>query len=285
MTWTVLATALAAQWLAFSLIMAAAWILQQRTGNSGWVDVSWTFGLGAVAAAAAIAPLSSGSQIERQLLVSGLIAVWSLRLGLQIVQRTLSSDDDPRYRDLASQWGEAAALRMFGFLQVQALASVPLLATVLVAAHKPGGPLGISEIMAAAVLLVAIAGEGVADRQLWNFKQRSDNHGQVFQGGLWRYSRHPNYFFQWLGWLAYPLIAIDLTGGHPFGWLALAGPLTMYVLLVHGSGIPPLEAHMLRSRGDAYRSYQKSTSAFFPFPPANKNEMAREHHRSSHQGI
>lgn len=285
MTWTELATAVAVQWLAFSLIMAAAWIGQQRTGNSGWVDVSWTFGLGAVAAAAAIAPLSSTSQIDRQLLVSGLIVVWSLRLGLQILQRTLSSDDDPRYRDLARQWGEAAPLRMFGLLQIQALASVPLLATVLVAAHKPGGPLGIADILAAALLLVAIAGEGIADRQLWNFKQNPDNHGQICRRGLWRYSRHPNYFFQWLGWLAYPVIAIDVAGADPFGWLALTGPLTMYVLLVHVSGIPPLEAHMLRSRGDAYRAYQASTSAFFPFPPVMTDENRLEHHRNGHQGI
>ncbi len=285
MTWTVLATAVAAQWLVFAIIMSVAWIAQQRTGNSGWVDVSWTFGLGAIAAVAAVFPFSPDSTPERQLLICVLVLVWALRLGLQIIQRTLTTEDDPRYRDLARQWGDAAGPRMFGLLQIQALASVPLLAAITVAAHRPAGELDLQDLLGAAVLLVAIIGEGVADRQLYAFKRLPDSHGRVCSIGLWRYSRHPNYFFQWLGWLAYPLIAMDLSGGYHIGWLALAGPVCMYVLLVHVSGIPPLEAHMIRSRGDAYRRYMSRTSAFFPFPPAKSDENSHEHPRSSHQGI
>jgi len=84
--------------------------------------------------------------------------------------------------------------------------------------------------------------------------------------GLWRWSRHPNYFFEWLFWLAYPLIAIDLAGYNPYGWLALLAPICMYWVLVYVSGIPPLEEHMLRSRGETFRAYQLRTRAFFPFP-------------------
>jgi steroid 5-alpha reductase family enzyme len=79
-------------------------------------------------------------------------------------------------------------------------------------------------------------------------------------------SRHPNYFFEWMGWFAYAIIAIDFSGGYPWGWLALAGPALMYWLLVHASGIPPLEAHMLRSRGQAFRDYQHRVNAFWPGP-------------------
>lgn len=271
MTWTALASAVAAQWLAFASVMAVAWVAQQRTRNSGWVDVSWTFGLGAIAAAAALSPIATAAISDRQILVASLVVVWSLRLGLQIVQRTLNTDDDPRYADLARQWGDAASARMFGLLQIQAVASVPLLASIFIAANRPG-PLGLADLLGAALMVAAIVGEGIADRQLWAFRRSGGHTGQVLQQGLWRYSRHPNYFFQWLGWLAYAAIAIDLSGAYPFGWIAVTGPICMYVLLVHVSGIPPLEAHMLRSRGEAYRAYQARTSAFFPLPPHAPNE-------------
>jgi steroid 5-alpha reductase family enzyme len=90
-------------------------------------------------------------------------------------------------------------------------------------------------------------------------------------------SRHPNYFFEWLGWFAYAVIAIaiDLTCSYPWGWLAVAGPVLMYWLLVHASGIPPLEAHMLRSRGDAFRAYQQRVNAFWPGPPSSVGAAAR----------
>nr|HAQ95548.1 hypothetical protein [Afipia sp.] len=84
--------------------------------------------------------------------------------------------------------------------------------------------------------------------------------------GLWGWSRHPNYFFEWLGWLAYPLFAIDFGGDFPWGFAALAGPICMYWLLVHVSGIPPLEEHMLRRHGSKFHDYQSKTSAFFPYP-------------------
>jgi steroid 5-alpha reductase family enzyme len=115
------------------------------------------------------------------------------------------------------------------------------------------------------VLAVAVLGEGAADAQLGRFRANPANHGKVCDAGLWAWSRHPNYFFEWLHWLAYPLFAL----GADYGWLALLGPGFMYWLLVHVSGIPPLEAQMLRSRGDAYRAYQRRVSAFIPLPPEN----------------
>ena len=119
----------------------------------------------------------------------------------------------------------------------------------------------------ALILVAAVAGEGIADRQLDAFKADPANHGRVCDVGLWSWSRHPNYFFEWLGWLAWPVMAIDLQGRYPLGWLALGAPLVMWLLLNFFSGVPPLEAHMLRSRGEAFRAYQRRTSAFFPLPP------------------
>lgn len=261
-----------AQGAALAILMAGAWLLQRRTGNSGWIDTTWSFGVGLVGAIAALVPHAGADITARQLLVAALVAAWSLRLGSHIARRTWTGGDDPRYAALAREWGDAAPRRMFQFAQMQALASMPLLATIFIAAHRPGSGLGVQDLLGAAVLAGAIVGEGVADSQLRAFRADPGNRGKICDIGLWRWSRHPNYFFQWLGWLAYPVIAIDPGGAYAWGWLTLAGPLCMYWLLVHVSGIPPLEQHMLRSRGAAFRAYQAQTSAFFPWPPGRAHE-------------
>ena len=138
---------------------------------------------------------------------------------------------------------------------------------MLLAARNPR-PLGAADVAALAVLGVAIAGEAVADAQMRRFRANKANHGKVCDTGLWRLSRHPNYFFEWFGWVAYPLFAIG--SGSALGWLAFSGPAFMYWLLVHVSGIPPLEERMLHSRGDAYRAYQAHTRPFLPLPIGRK---------------
>jgi steroid 5-alpha reductase family enzyme len=159
---------------------------------------------------------------------------------------------------------------MFWFLQIQAAAAVLLAASILLAARNPR-PLSLFDVIALTVLLVAIVGEAVADRQLRRFRANPANRGQVCAVGLWGWSRHPNYFFEWLGWVAYPLLAIDPLGGYPWGWLALSAPVFMYWLLVYVSGVPPLEQQILRSRGQAYRDYQARVNRFIPLPPARSS--------------
>jgi steroid 5-alpha reductase family enzyme len=155
---------------------------------------------------------------------------------------------------------------MFWLLQKQAIVSIPLVLAIVLAAHNPHAQLGLQDLLGTMLLVIAILGEKLADDQLRQFKTDPDNRNAVCDTGLWHWSRHPNYFFEWLGWFAYPLIAIDVSGANSYGWLALLAPACMYWLLVHVSGIPPLEAHMLRSRGEAFRAYQQRTRAFFPFP-------------------
>jgi steroid 5-alpha reductase family enzyme len=260
-------------------VMAAAWRIQEASGNSGWVDVSWTFGVGGVAFLAALARLAQEAAEEaaqgaapepwphwRQIVVAGLVAVWSLRLGLHIVARTRAAGDDPRYRQLVVEWQSNASRRMFWFLQAQAMVGVVLVISVVLAAQNGNPDLRIQDVLGIAILAAAISGEAIADRQLRRFKADPSKQGAVCGIGLWRWSRHPNYFFEWLGWLAYPLIAIDSSGHNPYGWLALLAPACMYWVLVHVSGVPPLEDHMLRSRGDVFRAYQRRTRAFLPFP-------------------
>jgi steroid 5-alpha reductase family enzyme len=251
---------------AMSSVMAGAWYLQQRTGNSGWVDVTWSIAVGGVAAIAAVWPLGYDWPHWRQLMVAFLAGSWCLRLGVHIAGRTRAATDDPRYRNLMVQWGSDATRRMFWFLQSQAAVGIILALSIVVAAHNPNPNLRIQDLIGLVTLLAAIVGEAIADWQLRVFKSDPANRKAVFDVGLWRWSRHPNYFFEWLSWCAYPIIAIDFAGQNLFGWLALAAPVCMYWVLVHLSGIPPLEDHMLRSRGEAFRAYQKRTRAFFPLP-------------------
>ena len=140
------------------------------------------------------------------------------------------------------------------------------------AAGRPGPWPDLQDLAGIAVALIAIAGEALADRQLSAFAAEPGNRGKVCERGLWAWSRHPNYFFEWLAWLAYPIIAISPQS--PEGALALLAPLAMYLVLRHGTGVPPLEAHMLKSRGEAFRDYQSRVPAFFPFPPGKPGSRA-----------
>lgn len=249
-----------------SVVMTFAWFVWRRTGNSGWIDAVWTFGLGATAVLAALIPDGNGDISSRQYFVAGVFALWSLRLGLHIAYRTWSITEDPRYAALERDWGEDRERQMFILLQKQALVSLPLALSVVIAAWKPGAT-GLQDFLGALILLVAIGGETVADRQLRAFRADKGNRGKIADHGLWAWSRHPNYFFEWLGWVAYPVIAIDFAGGYAIGWLALIGPAMMYWLLRYVSGVPPLETHMAETRGEAFRRYQARTSVFFPWPP------------------
>jgi steroid 5-alpha reductase family enzyme len=248
-----------------SILMAGAFLVQQRTGNSGWVDTIWTFSLGLVGSLAALWPIGGSPSNARQWLVAALVAVWSLRLGVHIAIRTAAISDDPRYAAFARQWGPDARRRMFVFLQNQALGTIPLAFAIFVAARFPSDMLRLQDFVGAGILVIAIAGEALADAQLKRFRENPANEGRVCNVGLWRWSRHPNYFFEWFGWLAYPVIG--LSADYPWGLVTLLAPIFMYWILVHVTGIPPLEEQMLRSRGARYRDYQLRTSRFFPMPP------------------
>ena len=156
---------------------------------------------------------------------------------------------------------------MFGFLMLQAGAAAFLALSVMAAARNPASGLTAQDGLATLVFVTALVGEGLSDRQLAAFKRDPANKGKVCDVGLWAWSRHPNYFFEWLGWCAWPLFAINLSGDWPWGWLALTGPAYMYWLLTQVSGVPLLEEHMRRSRPKAFDAYAARTSAFFPRPP------------------
>ncbi|TPW33266.1 DUF1295 domain-containing protein [Martelella alba] len=248
------------------LAMSFAWLVQRKTGNSGWIDAIWSAatGLGGLFVVACGTGFSSG----RSMLAFALVFIWALRLSVHIAARSAHVSDDPRYRALLQGWGTAAAVRLWWFLQIQAVASFILLLSIYAAASNTARFPGFWDGLAIIVALVAISGEGVADFQLQMFRKGEKEPGEkrVCEVGLWRYCRHPNYFFEWLWWCSWPLIAVSGHGFSGMSLIALLAPVMMYWLLNSVSGIPHLEAHMLRSRGDAYRRYQKRVNAFFPGP-------------------
>lgn len=250
--------------MALCLAMAAAWYIAERTGNHGFVDTIWSFATAGTSVAGALIPLGAGTSGPRQMLVAALAALWGGRLGVHVLRRTLEARDDPRYAALRRDWGDQASLQLFWFVQIQALAAFVLVVAVMAAAHRPWSGWRIGDGLGLVLALSAVLGVGLADQQLARFRKDPAHRGRICDRGLWGMTRHPNYFFEWLGWLAYPVIAIDLSLDYLLGFTALGAPVLIYVLLVHVSGIPPTEAHMLRTRGASFRAYQRRVNAFWP---------------------
>ena len=257
--------------LGLAIAMAGAWLVQRRTRNAGWVDAIWSFALGLAGLTYALAPIPGHAwPAPRQIIVAAVIAIWSLRLGLHLAKRAYrATREDSRYARFRVEWGAHFERRMFWFLELQAAAAMLLAPAVLIAARNPSA-LGLMDMLAIVVATIALVGEALADRQLRDFKRDPSRRSGICDRGFWRWSRHPNYFFEWLSWLAYPLFAIDFSGTYFWGWLGFGAPALIYYLLVHVSGIPPLEQEMLRTRGAAYRDYQARTRAFFPWPKATE---------------
>lgn len=245
------------------LVMCAAWLVQRRTRNAGIVDLAWTLGLLGLASTYA---LGSEGWAPRRILVWGLVTAWATRLAAHLARRLTREREDGRYADLRQRWGasfDRAALALF--VAQGALAGVLSLAFLVPMSAVEDG-FGLRDGAAVAIWLVAWVGEWSADRQLRAWRMDARNAGRTCRTALWRWSRHPNYFFEWIQWFAYPVLAIGL----PWGWIAWSAPLLMLVLILGVSGIPPTERQALRSRGEDYREYQRTTSAFLPLPPRER---------------
>lgn len=253
-------------WLAIGLawgfmaaVMSGLWWGQYRRHNAGIVDVAWSFGTGLCAVWFA---LTTGGDEARRVIVALMAGAWGLRLGSTLAKRVFSESEDGRYQMLRQKWGARVQPLMFGFFQIQAAWSVLFALPMLAAASNPS-PLDWTVVVGVLVWLVAVVGESVADLQLARFKERPENKGKVCRVGLWSWSRHPNYFFEWLHWFAY----VALAWQSPLFWLACAGPVVMLLFLLRVTGIPMTERRLLQSKGEPYADYQREVSAFVPLPP------------------
>jgi steroid 5-alpha reductase family enzyme len=244
--------------------MSLAFVVRLRTGHSGWIDTIWSAAIGA-AGLLAVAAADGGDPIRR-VMVGVLVAAWSLRLVAHIGRRTRHAGDDPRYAALVEGWGESWRGSLFLFLQAQAAAGLVLVAAIHLAARNPAPISWLTDGAALAVGLAGIAIETVADRQLRHWRAEVGPSGpSICAVGLWARSRHPNYLGEAIFWWAWPLFAFD--PARP-GWALVAAlaPILMAHLLVNVSGIPPLEAHMSRTRGAAWDEYRRRVPMLLPSP-------------------
>lgn len=253
-------------WLAAALAMTLGWLWQRRHRNAGIVDVIWASGVGA--GAVWMAAGGAGAAAPRTVLAL-LGGLWGLRLASHLWRRVGGEEEDGRYRALRAHW-QGHQGKFFLVFQFQALLIV-LVALPFLAVAGNGTTSWPWIAAGAAVWLAAVAGETAADRQLARFRSAPGNRGTTCRRGLWRYSRHPNYFFEWLHWFAY----VCLAAGAPLWWLAWSGPLLMYLFVRYLSGIPFTERQALRSRGEDYRRYQRDTPMFFPWFPKAGDDAGR----------
>ena len=240
--------------LAFALV----WVFCVRIHNYGFLDVAWSL---SVAVLAPIYALLGEGDALRKLAFTAVGAVWSLRLGLYIFIRVWRHhpQEDARYRTLRQRWPGPG--RFLLFFELQALIAVMFSLPFMLAALNPRPGLGGYEIFGLLLALCATGGEALADWQAQRFKHNPANRGAIVNVGLWRYSRHPNYFFEALVWWGFFIATLD----SPYGWITLICPLAMLYILLNVTGIPLTEKHSLESRGEAYKEYQRTTSRFIPW--------------------
>ena len=250
-----------------SLAMLLAWLWQQKHQNAGIVDVVWAFGM---MLAGPWYAFSGPAPLLLKWMLAILTFSWFLRLGCYLLKRFRSENEDGRYQTLRKTMGKFNGIGFFMFFQLQAgfiwVLSLPFWAVA--ESHKISL---ISILLVFPVALIAFWGENTADRQLSEFRSHSANRGQTCREGWWRYSRHPNYFFEWLHWFAYPILGY----GGPYQYELWLAPLVMFGFLYFFTGIPFTEQQALKSRGNDYKHYQSTTSIFFPWPPKT-NSIVRE---------
>jgi len=254
------ACALAALCITFGLVFLFA----RRIDNYGIVDIAWSYAFAALAVSYAI--LGGGLAIRRAA-IAAMAALWSARLGTHLLVRIARKHpvEDGRYQQLRKDWGSRFGAKMAGFFQLQALSVVFLGIPFLASCTDPAPGLRPIEWCACGLWTLAILGETLADSQLSRFKSDNSNSGKVCDVGLWRYSRHPNYFFEWVIWVSYFLFGCL----SPLGWIGVLSPAAILFLLLRVTGIPATEEQSIRSKGAAYLDYQRRTSAFVPLPRRN----------------
>ncbi len=243
--------------------MFVLWAIHVRRKDAGLVDPGWSAGIGIVALL--YAAFGPGWE-PRRAAVAAMGLIWSVRLTLHLARRMRGKPEEGRYRALRAEWdakGYDVPRRFLVFFLAQGVLDVFLSLPMLLAVLNPTPRFSAWEVAGALLWLVAVAGESAADAQLERFKADPSNRGKTCDAGLWRYSRHPNYFFEWLVWVAWWVFAL----GSPWGAAAVVCPALMLFFLLRVTGIPATEEQALRSRGDEYRRYQRTTSAFVPWFP------------------
>jgi steroid 5-alpha reductase family enzyme len=254
--------------LAVAIAMLALWVVSLVLRDASIVDIWW--GLGFVLIAATAFAVGEGGDPGRRALVLVLTAAWGLRLGGYLLWRNWGAGEDPRYQAMRRHFGARFPLvslaSVFGLQGVLMwFVSLP----VQVAMASPGS-LGALDAVGTLTVAIGLGFESVGDLQLARFKADPANAGRVMDRGLWRYTRHPNYFGDCLAW--WGLFAIALST--PAGVYTVLSPVLMTFLLLRVSGVALLERSIGKRRPE-YAAYQARTSAFVPLPPRGKRPEER----------
>lgn len=241
--------------------MLSLWSVQYRTRDAGIVDFGWSGGLGVVALLfAALGP----GDVAHRMALAAMAGLWSFRLASYLLtDRVLKGEEDSRYQTLRTYWGDKAQRNLLFFFLFQGLL-IPLFAIpYLMVAQQPPHTFGLWDVIGLVVGIGSVAGESLSDAQLKRWRKEPANRGKTCRTGLWKYSRHPNYFFEWLHWWGYMFLCV----GTWQVWPTLMGPVVMLLFLYRITGIPYTERQALKSRGDDYRTYQEEVSPFVPWFP------------------
>jgi steroid 5-alpha reductase family enzyme len=250
--------------LALFILFTGTWLIQLKTGNAGIVDTVWSFSFPVLAV---LYYVLTGEGQPRKVVVLAMVVIWGMRLAIHLLVRTVGHKEDKRYTALREQWGGRQNILMLRFFYFQAVLALVLSLPFALMMVNPAKELTWIEGIGAAIWLIAVAGEATADFQLKKFISDPANKGKVCEKGLWYYSRHPNYFFEWLVWVAFFIISL----GSPWGVLSIISPVFMLYFLLKVTGIPYTEEQSIKSKGVLYKNYQETTSAFVPLPKKTKS--------------
>ena len=253
---------LLASWILCALAMGVLWARQLRTRNATSVDAAWSALIGICGGGMAL--LAEGSPVQRG--VAAAVALgWSARLTFHLLRDRVfgHAEEDGRYRAMRDHWGASAGLHFAWFYQAQALAALAFSLPFLLAANNPEPQLATVQWLGIGLAVFAVLGEGLADRQLAAHRNDPTKRGLACRSGLWRYSRHPNYFCEWLVWCGIAMLCWPA----PQGAWGLLAPAVMFVLVRFVTGVPYAELRSLKSRGDDFRRYMTETNTFVPWFP------------------
>ena len=237
------------------------WWFGGKINNYSLIDAMWAFWIGL---AGIIYAIFGSGNLDKRIAGGVIAAAWSFRLTYHLQKRIRNHHphEDSRYQRLREIWEGRASSGFFWLFQAQALL-VLLLSIPYYLISRDLSPWGIFETTGTIIACAGIFGEAVADLQMSKFKGKDNRSSSVCREGLWKYSRHPNYFFEMVIWVGIYLFAC----GSAWGWTTIFAPTSITFLLLKVTGIPPTEASAIKSKGGAYREYQRTTSSFIPLPP------------------
>lgn len=244
-------------------LMTVLWMVSVRLHDVSIVDPWWSIAFLLITVHTAFRTGLSSAKVALLLAVGS----WALRLWLHLLLRSRGKPEDPRYAAFRRRFGPQRYW-WFSFFQVFLLqgALAWLISSPLqLAASAPPRSIGLIELIGLAIFAVGFVFEAIADAQLQAFRRDPQNRGQVMDRGLWRWSRHPNYFGESMLWWGFGVLAL----GQPFGWATLLAPALMTFLLLKVSGVTMLDAHLGRSK-PRYADYMRETSAFVPWPRSSR---------------